>query len=94
MDGDAKPMTDLVFRATVEHIECAPLGPRGRFLDWIIRTRVLEVISGTFTGEQFAFRVHSPSRAGLEVGITCTITASWVGTGYVVDENQWHGAPS
>ena len=82
-----------MFRGTVEAIENAPLGIRGAFLDWIIRTRVLEVITGDFTGEQFAFRVHSPSRAGLEVGTTCTITAVWTGTGYTVDENQWRGAP-
>jgi hypothetical protein len=84
---------DLVFRATIERIENAPVGMRGAFLDWIIHTRVLEVVSGTFDGDQFAFRVHSPSRAGLLVGITCTITATWTGDGYRVDEHQWRGAP-
>lgn len=78
----------LVFRATITAIECAPL----RGLDWVIRTRVLEVVGGTFEQETFAFRVHSPSRAGLEVGITCTVTAEWTGDGYRVDENQWRGS--
>jgi hypothetical protein len=85
---------DLTFRATIEKIEVSTVGKAGAFLDWIIHTRVLEVISGDFTGERFAFRVHSPSRAGLEVGITCTIVATRVGDGYRVDENQWHGAPT
>jgi hypothetical protein len=82
-------VTDLVFRATIEQIECAPLGVRGAFLDWIIRTRVDEVLSGTFTGTHFAFRVHSPSRSGLEVGRALTVTATWTGDGYRVDEHQW-----
>jgi hypothetical protein len=84
---------DLRFRATVERIQNAPLGMRGGFLDWIVHTRVDEVLAGTFDGATFSFRVHSPSRAGLEVGTTCTITARWVGDGYTVDEHQWHGAP-
>jgi hypothetical protein len=49
--------------------------------------------SGDFTGTQFAFRVHSPSRAGLEVGEICTVKAEWTGDGYTVDELQWRGAP-
>jgi hypothetical protein len=84
---------DLVFRATVESIECSPIGIHGAFLDWIVRTRVEAVVSGDFTGEHFAFRVHSPSRAGLEIGKTCTVHATWTGDGYLVDEHQWRGAP-
>jgi hypothetical protein len=86
-------VTDLVFRATVERIDNAPLGIRGAFLDWIVHTRVLEIIAGTFAGDTFAFRVHSPARAGLAVGTTCTVTARWTGSGYTVDENRWRGAP-
>ena len=58
-----------------------------------MHTRVLEIVAGEFTGETFAFRIHSPSRSGLEVGITCTIRAEWTDSGYRVDENQWNGAP-
>ena len=86
-------VVDLVFRATIERIEAAPLGSRGAWLDWIVHTRIAEIISGTFTGDRFAFRVHSPSRAGLEVGTTLTVRAAWTGDGYAVDEDQWHGAP-
>jgi hypothetical protein len=81
--------SDLVFRAVVEAIECAPLGVCGGFLDWVVRVRVEEVIAGTFDGQHFSFRVHSPSRAGLREGTRCTFTARWTGNGYVVDENQW-----
>ncbi len=81
---------DLIFRATIERIECSPDGSQ---LAWIVRTQVVEVLSGTFAGERFAFRVHSPARAGLTDGIALTVHARWTGDGYVVDEEQWRGAP-
>lgn len=84
---------DLTVRAVVEQVEGASLGRAGAFLDWIVRTRVLEIIAGDFVSEQFSFRVHSPSRSGLEVGVTCTIHAKWTGSGYCVDEHQWSGTP-
>jgi len=84
---------DLTFRAVVERVECSSVGQAGGFLDWIVRTRVVEVLAGEFSGDQFAFRIHSPSRSGLEAGVTCTIRAEWTGNGYRVDENQWSGAP-
>lgn len=87
-------MTDLVFRALIESIDCAPIGISGAFLDWVVRTRVEQVVSGEFAGTHFAFRVHSPSRAGLVVGMRCTVTAIAIATGYRVDEHQWHGHPT
>lgn len=86
-------MADLVLRVTILAIECSPLGARGRFLDWIVKTKIEQVISGDNRGTHFAFRVHSPSRAGLEVGKGCTLTARAVEGGHTVDENQWSGAP-
>ena len=86
-------MTDLVFRGTVEQIGSSPVGKRGAFLDWVVQMRVDEVLSGVFDGTRFEFRIHSPARSGLRVGLTCTVTATWTGTGYRVDDNQWHGAP-
>ena len=84
---------DLTFRATVEAVEVAPVGMAGGFLDWVVRTRVIEVLSGDFTHATFAFRIHSPARSGLKVGVTCTIFAEWTGAGYRIDENQWSGNP-
>jgi hypothetical protein len=43
-----RAVVDLTLRATVEQIENSPLGIRAAFLDWIIHTRVLEVITGDF----------------------------------------------
>lgn len=87
--------SDLVFRAVVESIECAPIGMAGRFLDWIVKTRIEKMIEGDLTKlKRFEFRIHSPARSGLAVGTECTIRATWTGSGYVVDENQWHGAPT
>jgi hypothetical protein len=83
---------DLTFRAVIESVEAAPLPDRHIRLDWVVRTRVLEVITGEFHGTHFDFRVPSPSRAGLEVGATHTIHATWTGDGYLVDENQWRSA--
>ena len=80
---------DLTFRAVIESIEAAPLADRRVQKDWVVRTRVLEIIAGAFHGARFDFRVHSPSRSGLEVGATHTIHATWIGDGYVVDDNQW-----
>lgn len=78
----------MKFRGVVEAIECAPLRPRGG-LDWVIRTRVIEVVEGEFSGATFAFRVHSPSRAGLEIGQTYTIEAEEIDEGFTVDEDQF-----
>jgi hypothetical protein len=86
-------MSDLVYEGVVLAIENAPIGIRGAFLDWIVRTRVEKVLSGRFEGDAFAFRIHSPSRSGLTVGKRCTVTAVRTESGYTVDENQWRGCP-
>jgi hypothetical protein len=83
---------DLTFRAVIESIEVAPLADRRVQKDWVVRTRVLEVTAGEFRGARFDFRVHSPSRSGLEVGATRTIHATWTGDGYLVDDDQWRSA--
>lgn len=80
---------DLTFRAVIEDLEVAPLANHRVRLDWVVRTRVLHVIAGELDGQRFDFRVHSPSRAGLEVGATHTIHATWTGDGYLVDEFQF-----
>jgi hypothetical protein len=82
-------VSGVIFRGEILSIDCAPIGIHGAFLDWIVRTKVIELISGTFTETHFAFRVHSPSRSGLEVGCTYTIEAKEVEGGFAVDENQW-----
>ena len=77
-----------MLEAVVEAIENSPVGIRGVFLDWIIHTRVVRVLEGTFTHPTFAFRVHSPSRALIEKGKTITIRATQVPEGWKVDSPQ------
>lgn len=84
---------DLVFEGLVLSIENAPVGLGGAYLDWVVRMRVEDVLSGRFDGDAFSFRVHSPARSGLRVGERCTVTATRTGIGYAVDENQWRGSP-
>lgn len=53
---------------------------------WAIVANVDRVLSGEFTGTSFTFAVHSPARAGLQVGRTYTIKATRTAEGYLVDE--------
>src|SRR5215510_734707 len=47
--------------------------------NWAVTIRVEKVKVGKFSQPEFTFTVHSPSRAGLEVGVRCTIEADWTG---------------
>jgi|KBSMisStaDraftv2_1062788.scaffolds.fasta_scaffold860337_2 hypothetical protein len=75
---------DLLFIGKVTAIGTAKTGDPRR--NWIVSTSVEKVLSGTFSGETFDFAIHSPSRAGLEVGKSYKIPARWTGTGYLVDD--------
>lgn len=84
--NEAAPPTVLVFRGTVIKIT----GPTADFLQpWVITTRVDKVLSGSFSGRQFQFSVHSPSQSGLNVGKQYTIRATRTKAGYSVSELQW-----
>jgi hypothetical protein len=52
--------------------------------NWAVPIRVEKVKVGKFSHHEFTFTVHSPSKAGLEVGGRCTIAATWTGQGYLV----------
>lgn len=78
----------LRFRGTVTAIDAARAGaPPDR--SWVVTMRVEQILDGAFAGATFAFRVHSPSRAGLVVGGTYLVEAQRTGEGYAVDELQW-----
>ena len=83
---------DLVFIGTVTAIASAKTGDPTR--NWVISTSVVKVVSGTLSGSTFDFAIHSPARAGLEVGRSYTITARWQGNGYVVSEGEIKRRPS
>jgi hypothetical protein len=87
----AKPHSELVFRGTVIKIE----GPTTDFFQpWVITTRVDKLLSGSFSGKQFQFAVHSPAQSNLDIGKQYTIRAVRTETGYTVDELQWLKSPS
>ena len=78
---------DLVFIGTVDEIENAPLDYS--LANWIVTFRVEKVITGSFSGKTFSFRVHSPSQSGLTVGSMYTVAAEKTDEGYKIDQYQW-----
>ncbi|SRR6266404_345817 len=75
---------DLVLIGTVTKIYpfASPIVRRS----WAVRAHVDRVVSGTFSGKTFTVTVHSPATAGLRVGRTYSIKATWTIEGYVVNE--------
>ena len=78
---------DLVLVGTVTKID--PIAATHSIKNWAIVVHVDKVVSGNFAGTTFTFTIHSPSLAGLQVGKTHTIKATWTDAGYVVDDQQW-----
>lgn len=79
---------DLVFTGTVSEMVMMPAKAVPQKA-WFVTVKVEKVLSGSFSGETFSFRIHSPSKSGLSKGHSYTIEAKWVGDGYVVDDLQW-----
>jgi N-carbamoylputrescine amidase len=88
---DAKSESmDLTFLGTVTSIEISRA--EDRLNNWVVTTRVDKIVSGDFSGEQFSFRVHSPSLSGLVVGKQYQIRAAQASEGYTVDQYQWRAS--
>ena len=83
------PSEKLVLIGTVTAI--SPVDNRPSRRNWAITIRVEKVKVGKFSHPEFTFAVHSPSRAGLEVGRHCTIEATWTGKGYLVNDTRRMG---
>ena len=81
----ARAHVDLILSGTVLSISQG----KGLLKPWIVRLDVTKVLLGAFPGSSFTFAVHSPARAGLEVGHTYEVKATRHGDGYVVDELQF-----
>jgi hypothetical protein len=77
----------LVFSGTIISINNSPIERSN--LDWIVSARVDRIISGEFVGKTFDFRIHSPTKSGLEVGKQYIIEATLSQDGYIVDQYQW-----
>lgn len=83
---------DLVLVGTVREIHSQSTARSRK--NWIVVVDVDRVVSGEFSGATFSFAIHSPARAGLQVGQSYTIKATSTGAGYVVDELQWRNRSS
>jgi hypothetical protein len=80
---------DLVFKGKVESIEIAPLkGSRNNF---VVKTRIIKVLKGSFDGTHFSFRIHSPSKSQIGVGTVLEVKAKRIPDGYWVDPMQFIG---
>jgi hypothetical protein len=91
-DGEQAAFTDttakdLVFIGTVTEIY--PVSAARSSRNWAVVAHIDKVVSGEFSGTTFTFAIHSPARAGLRVGQTYTIKATWTAAGYIVNEAQW-----
>jgi len=78
---------DLVFTGKVVSIEIAPL--KGSRHNFVVKTRVLKVLKGSFEGTHFSFRIHSPSKWQIEVGKVLEVKAQRTRDGYLVDPIQF-----
>lgn len=89
ISGQAEMNADLVFSGRVESIDIAPLkGSRNNF---VVKTRVLKVIRGSFEGSHFSFRIHSPTKSRIVVGKELEVRARAIPEGYFVDPIQFLG---
>jgi hypothetical protein len=75
----------LVLTGTVTAIFQLRVSPPSR-RNWGVTVQVERVTAGKYTEPTFTFTLHSPARAGLEVGARYTIEATWNGHAYEVDE--------
>jgi micrococcal nuclease len=84
--GATRPAADLVLQVRVKRVFINRL-PRSQ-LHHVVKTKVLAVLRGAFTGKTFDFRVHSPARAGIGAGSVVFIGARKVGDGYIVPDSS------
>src|SRR4051812_2249075 len=73
------PSQDLVLVGTMTAIRPVHV-PRSR-QRWEVTVKVDKVLSGDVSGSTFSFAVHSATKAGLQLGGTYTIKATWNGSG-------------
>lgn len=82
---------DIVILGTVSKIYISPL--RESELNWVVQCSVDKVVSGSLPHKTFSFRIHSPSKSGLEAGKQYTINIEETANGYTVDQYQWSRGP-
>ncbi|HEY5420475.1 MAG TPA: hypothetical protein VIL10_07045 [Marmoricola sp.] len=83
----AAPAKAIVLTGTVTEIFQANAPPPSMEA-WAVTIRVEKVKAGKYEEPTFTFTIHSPARAGLEVGHRYTIEATWNGHKYAVKETS------
>jgi hypothetical protein len=83
----ASPRRTLRLAGSVSAIEPSSLPHSTK--NWAVTLKVDEVLAGTFAGDTFTFRVHSPAKSRLAVGQHIELVAQATESGYVVDDLQW-----
>ena len=83
----ATPKPDVVLFGKVQSIQASPL-PQS-LANWVVTFRIERVDFGEFDGKTFSFRIHSPSKSGLETGKQYVVEATRTRAGYEVDQYQW-----
>jgi hypothetical protein len=82
---DAPRAKEIVLVGTVRDV--VPNDHEHQVLEgWTVTVAVDRVVSGGFSGPTFTFDIHSPGRAGLRIGKSCTIKARWTDNRYVAIE--------
>lgn len=80
-------MEALILKGKVIAIE--PYHDPARRKRWLVTLHVEKVIAGKYTGDTFAFPIHSPTKSGLTDGGHYTVRIEPAADGYRVDELQW-----
>lgn len=78
---------DLIFSGKIVSIEISPL--KGSRHNFVVKTRVLKVLKGSFEGTHFSFRIHSPAKWQMKVGKVLEVKAQRTSDGYLVDPIQF-----
>jgi hypothetical protein len=77
---------DLVFEATVEELVVDSSVRHNR---WIVKLEIKKLKFGNFKNKFFSFRIHSPSKSGIEKGKRYLVHAQKIKTGFKVDPHNW-----
>jgi hypothetical protein len=82
-NGPDPDTADLVLRGRV--VEIVPRTGSSGQPRWLVTVAVEQVTEGSFSGDRFAFVVHSPVKSGLAQGGVYTFRAKRGADGYTVD---------
>lgn len=77
---------ELVFLGKILEIVNAPEKNEGAIQkSFVIKTKIVRIIKGTFSGDHFSFRIHSPAKSRVKKGMEIKVKAIKTRTGYNVE---------